>query len=564
MASMATSTTKATSTKRSAKPVPRSVAFITIGRWEPPHQGHEVIGTRTIDWARTYNKKRGFNSYSDVRNNPAVPIMWISPVGDHRIPTDKRNPLTTLQRLYYLKRMFPRTKYPDLEFLTDLKNIGHGFEELLNTGDNSGLTKFENRKKNPKNWDEMTPCQKYKYKNIMDWTPVRKGGRWNNKIRPTRKAGLDPNDLEYRRLPSKQCLHFLAKNKFKQVSIVVGSDRAAAFEKYNRKDFDLLFPGEGRVVLGGDERGVAGKGQPEEKTSSSAPEEEKRVISCKSNLIPISIKREKSDDEKALSHAMEDFTTKEVFSQPMEDTTCDITELEESMEQLTISRPESDRRAPIFSGTRTRKAAYNGEVNIFITAVQKGNMSFFDCFCLMNDIREWGQRDKLRGDKPAQIEASKLEGLSLLEFYLQLDDKHNEYYYIQNRRSVFLKELQDLGLDKELDLRTRDDGIPWTQQMHKNIVPEGLRLTKKGKEVAVTEARTKAQQQQYTPKQLKDIRKGKIKINGGRRKTRRKKKRKTRRRRKKRRKSIKKLKLRLTKHRKKRFKKWKVKKTRRN
>ena len=295
-----TSMTTTETTKRSAKQAPRSVAFITIGRWEPPHQGHEVIGTRTIDYSRMYNRERGFNAFSS-KDNPAVPIMWISPVGDHGIPTDKRNPLTTLQRLYYLKRIFPRTKYPDLEFLTDLKNIGLGFEELLNTGDNSGLTEDRNRKKKPKNWDEMTPCQKYKYTNIMAWKPAKQGRRWNNKIYPTRKAGLDSDDLEYR-LPSKQCLHFLAKHRYKQVSIVVGSDRAAAFEKYNRKDFDLLFPGRGDVVEEGGERGEAGKGKSRESKTSSSAKEEKRVISCKSNLIQISIKREKSDDEKALSH----------------------------------------------------------------------------------------------------------------------------------------------------------------------------------------------------------------------------------------------------------------------
>jgi hypothetical protein len=145
MASMATS---AIGKKKSSKPAPRSVAFITIGRWEPPHKGHEVIGTRTIDYSRMYNKERSFDSFS-AKDNPAVPIMWISPVGDHNIPTDERNPLTTLQRLYYLKRMFPKLKYPDLEFLIDLKNIGLGFEELLNTGAASGLTSDGNRKKKP-------------------------------------------------------------------------------------------------------------------------------------------------------------------------------------------------------------------------------------------------------------------------------------------------------------------------------------------------------------------------------------------------------------------------------
>jgi hypothetical protein len=155
-------------------------------------------------------------------------------------------------------------------------------------------------------------------------------------------------------------------------------------------------------------------------------------------------------------------------------------------------------------------------------------MTLFDCFCLMNDIRCWGQRDKARGDKHAQIEASELEPIGYWTFSWRIENKEN--------RDKFLRELDSMGLLDQL----------LEQAQHEE--DQARRL-----------ARDK-----YTPKQLEDIRQGKLKINGGRRKTRRKKKRKTKRRRKKRRKSTKKLKLRLTKHRKKRLKKWKVKKTRKN
>ena len=40
-------------------------AIITIGRWEPPHRGHEVLVRDTIQMARDLNGK---------------PFLWVSPI----------------------------------------------------------------------------------------------------------------------------------------------------------------------------------------------------------------------------------------------------------------------------------------------------------------------------------------------------------------------------------------------------------------------------------------------------------------------------------------------------
>ena len=588
-----------------------SVAFITIGRWEPPHKGHEVIGTRTIDAARNYNRNyaRQMIKYLEDKGNPvhgylifmrkwgygdnapSVPYMWTSPVGDHDIPTDERNPLTTLQRLYYLKRFYPKRDYPDLKFLIDLNNTGLGFEELLNTGHPSGLTNNKmnpydkSRRPLPSKWDEMTPCQKYKYENILDWRQS-SHSRWHSGIKQTRKSGIDlqlkrdgvshsskPKSgsssrvSESRRLPSKQCLEYLAKEGFKEVSIVVGSDRAEAFKKYNQDHFNRLFgDGKGTVVTEGDDRKKAGRMEEKEIEPSSfsallpispprsrqalatqAKKNNTDAIECIMKFVGDDGERKKGEDEEDegidLCRKMEDLDLKE---KPAKET---MEETEKA--PLTISKEDSQNRATTYSGTWTRRYAYDENVDEFIEAVKVKDMTLFDCYCLMNDIRCWGQ---LGLKNQYQLKSSNLTPLDLSTFNSKIKNKATRLAFTREVREMKRKNRerplsptspyfrppqtiqyrgrQTPNISSE-DAQTRDEfGILSPQMTHRPHSPGGgTRKVSKRKR---------------------------------RRKTRRKKKRKTRRRRKKRRKSIKKLKVRLTKHRKKKLKKWKVKKTRKN
>ena len=99
-------------------------AVITIGRWHPPHKGHEVLIQGTIDAANEIG---------------ADPFVWMSPLPKQRdgiTPIqDKSNPLTVCSRFYYLDKMYPvREDGPDLIFLSDWNNIRAQIATELGTG----------------------------------------------------------------------------------------------------------------------------------------------------------------------------------------------------------------------------------------------------------------------------------------------------------------------------------------------------------------------------------------------------------------------------------------------
>ena len=75
-------------------------AIIAIGRWEPPHRGHEVLIRDTIQMARDVN---------------GSPFVWVSPIQERT----RNDPLSIAERIYYLNRMYPKRNYHDLTFLTD-------------------------------------------------------------------------------------------------------------------------------------------------------------------------------------------------------------------------------------------------------------------------------------------------------------------------------------------------------------------------------------------------------------------------------------------------------------
>ena len=291
-------------------------AIITIGRWEPPHRGHEVLIRDTIQMARDVNGK---------------PFVWVSPIQERT----RNDPLSVAERIYYLNRMYPRRNYPDLTFLTDNPGLSLRpvYERELNS-DRSVLTRTKAGNTLPDNWDSMSICQKYKYKNLVSDRLLDS----RVQIVRDRAARAPPGS---RKLPSKQCLNWLRKRGFTKVTILVGSDRVEAFRKYNEELGKELFKSF-NIEQSGYERGETG-------------------------MQKLKLERSISDDSEK-----------------------ELEELSMLMDGLSLSPHDQKGRAEEYSGTRTREAAYNGDAREFMEAVMimGSDMTFLDSFCMMNDIRK--------------------------------------------------------------------------------------------------------------------------------------------------------------------------------
>jgi len=334
------------------------IAVITIGRWHPPHKGHEVLIQGTLVEAT----KLG-----------ADPFVWISPLQKHLthpVP-DKSNPLTVCSRFYYLDKMYPKKQHGQLTFLSDLNNISTEMEKELNCG-SSALSKNERStrvwRKLPTNWDGMSECQRMKYASIK--RQVLTTGNLESyfkRYQSTRTAGVefDNNDFlvkveEKRRLPSYQCLKFLKKRGYTQVILLVGSDRLEAFKKYNQKSGENLFD-KFNIDVAGAPRGTIGQG-------------EQGLVS------PLKMVRANSNDINS--------DTLDMMEGLLNDESNESKESKESKTVLT--HDEQKRRSEKYSGTITRNTALKGEVVKFVDAVKIGTMTNFDCLCMMNEIRTVG------------------------------------------------------------------------------------------------------------------------------------------------------------------------------
>jgi len=317
---------------------PDKEAIITIGRWEPPHRGHEVLVRDTIQLAR------------DVKGKP---FLWVSPIQERT----RNDPLSITERIYYLNRMYPKRNYSDLTFLTDNPglSLSPDYQIELDSG-RSVLTRSKPGNQLPDNWDSMSICQKYKYKNLVSDRLLDS----RVKIVRDRAANASPGS---RKLPSKQCLNWLRKNGFTKVTILVGSDRVEAFKKYNQELGEKLF----------DRFNIAQSGYDRGKTGMQTLE---RSIS--------------GDSERELE------------------------ELSMLMDGLSLSPQDKKGRAEEYSGTRTREAAYKGNSREFMEAVmiQDCDMTFLDSFCMMNDIR--------RGAGMAAIPIKEWEGAILTPEHYRL------------------------------------------------------------------------------------------------------------------------------------------------
>lgn len=288
-------------------------AIIAIGRWEPPHRGHEVLIRDTIQMARDVN---------------GIPFVWVSPIQERT----RNDPLSIAERMYYLNRMYPKRNYRDLTFLTDNPSLSLRpvYERELECG-RSILTRSRPGNSLPENWDNMSICQKYKYKNLVSNRLLDS----RVQIVRDRAAKVSPGD---KKLPSKQCLNWLRNRGFTKVTILVGSDRVEAFKKYNQKLGEQLFR-DFKIEQSGYDRGETGMQK---------------------------LKRSISDDSEK-----------------------ELEELSMLMDGLSLSPQDQRDRAEEYSGTRTREAAYQGNARDFMEAVMimDSDMTFLDSFCMMNDIR---------------------------------------------------------------------------------------------------------------------------------------------------------------------------------
>ena len=291
-------------------------AIITIGRWEPPHRGHEVLVRDTIQMARDVNGK---------------PFLWVSPIQERT----RNDPLSITERIYYLNRMYPKRNYSDLTFLTDNPglSLSPNYQIELDSG-RSVLTRSKPGNHLPDNWDSMSICQKYKYKNLVSDRLLDS----RVQIVRDRAARVSPGS---KKLPSKQCLNWLRKRGFMKVTILVGSDRVEAFKKYNEELGKELFKSF-KIEQSGYDRGETG-------------------------MQKLKLERSISDDSEK-----------------------DLEELSMLMDGLSLSPHDQRGRAEEYSGTRTREAAYQDDARAFMEAVMimDSDMTFLDSFCMMNDIRK--------------------------------------------------------------------------------------------------------------------------------------------------------------------------------
>ncbi len=226
---------------------PDKEAIITIGRWEPPHRGHEVLVRDTIQLAR------------DVKGKP---FLWVSPIQERT----RNDPLSITERIYYLNRMYPKRKYGDLTFLTDNPGLSlrPGYERELDSGP-SVLTRSKPGNTLPDNWGSMSICQKYKYKNLVSDRLLDS----RVQIVRDRAANASPGS---KKLPSKQCLNWLRKRGFTKVTILVGSDRVEAFKKYNEELGKELFKSF-KIAQSGYDRGETGMQKLERSISDDSEKE---------------------------------------------------------------------------------------------------------------------------------------------------------------------------------------------------------------------------------------------------------------------------------------------------
>ena len=201
----------------------KKTAYICIGRWQPPHKGHTVLIKKTLELA-IENNGHAFVYIFSYR--PSITDEWLKDKTQKEIISYSKqrkikNPLSTTDRLYYMQKMFPeyQTIYNDDGTQYEIPLYHRDYFDFLMT---NGV-------------------------NINRTTDIR--GRVVRKI----KHGSMSHEL----------VKYLLKLGYKDVKIVVGSDRVENFKKYN-PDID--------VIQAGDDRGSIGEGKLDDSVSIINPE----------------------------------------------------------------------------------------------------------------------------------------------------------------------------------------------------------------------------------------------------------------------------------------------------
>ena len=346
-------------------------AFVTIGRWQPPHMGHFLLIDGLYRKAMDDGMAEAFVYVTDkIKVKPES--GWVSENWD---TYNMKNPLTGIQKLYYLSLMFPAEEYPNLKFLV-------GFD--INPVDGL-LRNFTRNYPYPVKKSTTLKEIQSLYTLTSDTLLSSIGIDLFQKIKNLKHIGTSSlpfgdrviriNARNAKLSPSTACISFLSGRGYKTMQLLVGSDRVEAFTKYNATALENSFRIAGSVGQLGGERGVAGSGK----------------------LFEVKIQARRAS--KGL-----DF--------------CDGTTEEEEI-CSTISVTDGK-----FSGTNIRNHCYlfetteRGNIINLLEGIKINKMSPLDCVCLINDVRlgskfnifprvitidTWNERNALIGKKGSII-----------------------------------------------------------------------------------------------------------------------------------------------------------------
>ena len=340
--------------KKSRSSPKDETALVTVGRWQGPHMGHFLLIDELYKKAVEMGHAEAFVYVTDkITVKPAT--GWVH---DNWEEYNGKNPLTGIQKLYYLSLMFPKDRYSEdkFKFLVGF-NQNDIMQGLL---DNWTQESFPYRVSTGFSIDALKllyntkPEDGYLSPDGINLFQKRK----NLQTKPFGKRIIRLTPSAQERSPSMSCINIISKRGYKTMELLVGSDRVGAFKTFNSNALeDGRFIEAGKVGQLGGDRGKAGSGTLFKMDVPSGEDEGE----------------EAKDKRKSIGIAM-DF--------------CEGTGEEKScMSTITDG---------MFSGTNVRHYAYNflsiqpDNVKELCEAIKIGNMTPLDCLCYVNDIRNGG------------------------------------------------------------------------------------------------------------------------------------------------------------------------------
>ena len=300
-------------------------AYLTVGRWQPPHKGHAVLIEKTLQLAQ----ENDGHAYVFISSKePSMEDKWLKDVSKKdfikiRQEYKIQNPLSRTDRLYYLQKMFP----PNKGFSPDI------FDFLLGEHQFKKLTKKDVR---------------------------------GTLVSPRRHGSFSTDLVEY-----------LKKLKYSEVKLIVGSDRIEAFKKYN-PDIE--------IIQAGEDRGGVGEKKLEENMNVGKYGDvgEKQLEQLEKKDMNVG----KYGDVEIISYKMKkknnNFNAKALRRLEKR-----IQEEEKKEEKYGDEKEDPQPRDAVeFSGSRMREYARQGNTRKFVEGSAIGDMTYKDCLNLMQDVRE--------------------------------------------------------------------------------------------------------------------------------------------------------------------------------